>query len=254
MGVGMAIVGLFGVGKEMPYSFEEHFVVQGIMLLSALLPAPLCLRLENKTFADLGLTLRGYVPDLWRGAWIASILLVVGFLLSLAMGAVEITDFQINLSSILASWFFFLLVALFEEIVVRGYVLGRLLNAGMNRFLALFLSSALFSALHLANPHVALLPLLNLWLAGVLLGGSYIYTRNLWLPISLHLFWNWIQGPLLGYSVSGQEIVVPTLTLRLSDNTLINGGEFGFEGSVLCTVLLAMAGILIVLRYSRHTQ
>lgn len=130
--------------------------------------------------------------------------------------------------------------------MVRGYLLGRMLRTRINKFLALFISSLIFACMHLLNPHVTWLSMLNLVLAGMLLGVSYLYTRNLWFPISLHLFWNWIQGPVLGYEVSGNQFGGSLLKLQLSNQTMINGGAFGFEGSIVCTVLeLILIGTLI---------
>jgi membrane protease YdiL (CAAX protease family) len=88
--------------------------------------------------------------------------------------------------------------------------------------------------------------MLNLMLAGMLLGASFIYTRNLWFPISLHLFWNWFQGPVLGYQVSGTSTYPSVLTLRFAENDVLNGGAFGFEGSLICTVLMIVFTFLII--------
>ncbi len=79
--------------------------------------------------------------------------------------------------------------------------------------------------------------MLNLLLAGMLLGASYLYTKNLCFPISLHLFWNWIQGPILGYDVSGSHSESSMLTLHLPENNVLNGGAFGFEGSLIAQYL-----------------
>nr|MDE6348537.1 CPBP family intramembrane metalloprotease [Bacteroides sp.] len=90
-------------------------------------------------------------------------------------------------------------------------------------------------------------PFLNIVLAGCFLGASYVYTRNLCFPITLHWFWNWIQGPLLGYNVSGNEFGQESLlVVRFPVDSLINGGSFGFEGSVLCSVLLIIGTVLII--------
>lgn len=79
-----------------------------------------------------------------------------------------------------------------------------------------------------------------------MLGASYIYTRNLWFPIGLHWFWNWLQGPLLGYGVSGIKIEEPVLTLRFFGPDMMSGSSFGFEGTLLCTVLMIIAtGVII---------
>lgn len=131
---------------------------------------------------------------------------------------------------------------------MRGYILGHLLYTRMNKFLALLLSAALFAVLHIFNPGIDFLPLLNLLLAGVLLGASYLYTRNLCFPISLHLFWNWIQGPVLGYQVSGNNFMSSMLSLHLPEENVLNGGAFGFEGSLICTVLMIVFTLLIIWR------
>ena len=62
----------------------------------------------------------------------------------------------------------------------------------------------------------------------------------------LHWFWNWLQGPVLGYEVSGMDSGETLLTLRLTGSDLLTGGSFGFEGSLLCTVLLVVGTLAIV--------
>ena len=179
-------------------------------------------------------------------AMVAMLLYLIGFGLSLAIGEVEVTGFQFDPLNLLGTFVFCLLVALTEEIMMRGYILGRLLHTRMNKFLALFVSALLFALLHIFNPNVAFLPMLNLVIAGMLIGASYLYTRNLCFPISLHLFWNWIQGPILGYQVSGNDLGTSLLTLHLPEENVLNGGAFGFEGSLICTVLMIIFTILIV--------
>ena len=151
------------------------------------------------------------------------------------------------------SWVLMLMVAVSEEVAFRGFVLGRLLSAGVNRFVALFLSSALFSLMHFLNPDFSLMAFLNILLAGVLMGSTYIYTRNLWFPIALHLFWNWFQGPILGLEVSGEQYGNTLLNLNLPEENLINGGAFGFEGSILCTALISIAIVLTLKSASKQS-
>ena len=95
---------------------------------------------------------------------------------------------HLHWSDLLLSGLFFAMVAIVEETMMRGYVLGRLLRTRLNKFISFLISSLLFALLHLMNPNVAFLPMLNLVLGGLLLGASYLYTRNLWFPISLHFF------------------------------------------------------------------
>lgn len=223
-----------------------------LMLVSYLSAAVLVLRWRRLPLSLLGVSLKGRWKDLLAGFGVALLLYVVGFGLSLLTGTVEVAGVQLVPSALLGTLLLFLLVAVTEEVMLRGFVLGRMLAGGMNRFVALFLSSALFSAMHLFNPNFAFLPFVNILLAGCLLGASFLYTRNLCFPIVLHWFWNWLQGPVLGYEVSGTDCGQTLLTLRLKGSDLLTGGSFGFEGSLLCTVLLVVGTLAIVGYYERR--
>ena len=240
------------LGMEMQEgSLPSLFLERLLMLVGYLSAAVLVLRWRNLPLSLLGMSLKGRGKDLLAGLGVAVLLYAVGFGTSLLMGTVEIASVQWVPRDLLGTLLFFLLVAVTEEVMLRGFVLGRMLSAGMNRFVALFLSSALFSAMHLFNPNFALLPFVNILLAGCLLGASFLYTRNLCFPVVLHWFWNWLQGPVLGYEVSGMDSGETLLTLRLTGSDLLTGGSFGFEGS-LCTVLLVVGTLAIVAYYERR--
>ena len=241
------------LGMEMQEgSLPSFFLERLLMLIGYLSAAVLVLRWRNLPLSLLGISLKGRGKDLLAGLGVAVLLYAVGFGTSLLMGTVEIASVQWVPRDLLGTLLFFLLVAVTEEVMLRGFVLGRMLSAGMNRFVALFLSSALFSAMHLFNPNFALLPFVNILLAGCLLGASFLYTRNLCFPVVLHWFWNWLQGPVLGYEVSGMDSGETLLTLRLTGSDLLTGGSFGFEGSLLCTVLLVVGTLAIVAYYERR--
>lgn len=240
------------LGMEMQEgSLPSFFLERLLMLVGYLSAAILVLRWRKLPLSLLGMSLRGRGKDLLAGLGVAVLLYAVGFGTSLLMGTVEIASVEWVPRDLLGTLLFFLLVAVTEEVMLRGFVLGRMLSAGMNCFVALFLSSVLFSAMHLFNPNFALLPFVNILLAGCLLGASFLYTRNLCFPVVLHWFWNWLQGPVLGYEVSGMDSGETLLTLRLTGSDLLTGGSFGFEGSLLCTVLLVGGTLAIVAYYER---
>ncbi len=97
--------------------------------------------------------------------------------------------------------------------------------------------------------------MINLFLAGLILGAAYIYARNLWFSISLHLFWNFIQGPILGFNVSGMNMDT-LIVFNSKGSDLITGGDFGFEGSIICTILelISLIGILYYFRRKNTSQ
>ena len=144
----------------------------------------------------------------------------------------------------------FLLVALREELLFRGYAFQRLLEEA-ETWPALGLMSLYFAYAHWGNPGMTGLirygASLNIALAGVLLGLCYLKTRSLAMPIGLHLGWNWTQGSLLGFGVSGSQpgsLLAPVF----HDRPLwLTGGSFGLEASLPCAILcsLAIAGLLL---------
>lgn len=226
-----------------------------LMLVSGLIAACMVLGFRKLPFSGLGLSLKGWGRSLLRGALFVVLLYVVGFGLSLLLGAVEVVGFLFSPISLLVSLLLYFFVAVTEEVIGRGFILGRMLDGGINKFVALFISAVLFSLMHLFNPNFAFVPFLNIMLAGCFLGASYIYTRNLCFPIALHWFWNWIQGSVLGYKVSGNEFSNENLLiLHFPEENLINGGTFGFEGSILCSLLLVLGTVIILRHYYKGLE
>lgn len=89
-------------------------------------------------------------------------------------------------------------VALFEEIVYRGYLLTRM-EVVVGRSAAILGSSLLFALLHFGwwlplgslPLHLILIFTFNLFLGGVVLSYSYYWSGNrLWVPIGFHYAWN----------------------------------------------------------------
>lgn len=91
---------------------------------------------------------------------------------------------------------------------------------------------------------------LNTFEAGILFRVAYVVSRNLWLPIAIHFAWNFMLGPVLGLSVSGQNpFPVTWQLLKMEGPSLLTGGNFGLEGSIIVTVTTAMIiGSLILSR------
>ncbi len=130
-----------------------------------------------------------------------------------------------------------LVIALNEEILVRGYILNNLMSS-MKGELALLLSAIVFTGLHAFNPGMTPIGVLNLFLAGLLLGVTYLKDRQLAFPIGLHLSWNYTQGPLFGFDVSGLSINQGALLRSWTDGpSYLTGGGFGLEGSLLLSIL-----------------
>jgi membrane protease YdiL (CAAX protease family) len=205
--------------------------------------------IDRRSFVSLGLTLRGYGSHLVQGmAWGVG-LIVFGFVVLQATGALVIDPEHETIGPLmfLAYLGILIVVAVNEELVIRGYVLDNLM-ASMNRWVALFVSALIFTAFHIFNANISLLPLVNLVLAGMVLGVYYIHRRNLWFSIGMHLTWNLFQGPVFGFEVSGLQ-TPSVIGQTVSGSDLLTGGDFGLEGSILTTVFLVVATIVIHLQF-----
>jgi hypothetical protein len=133
-----------------------------------------------------------------------------------------------------------------EELLFRG-ILFRWLEEFGGSWFALALTSMLFGFGHFYNPGATVLSSVFIALeAGILLGGAYMLTRNLWMAIGLHAAWNFTQGWIFDVPVSGtnQNGMVEA---QLSGPELLSGGTFGLEASVFGMVLATGAGIVLVI-------
>jgi CAAX protease family protein len=138
-----------------------------------------------------------------------------------------------------------LMPAFTEELLFRG-ILFRWIEAFGGSWAALVFTSALFGLVHIMNPNATWFSSLAIALeAGVLLGGAYMLTRSLWLPMGLHAAWNFTQGFIFDVPVSGVD-EHGLVTAKLSGPALLSGGQFGLEASVIAMVVATGAGLWLV--------
>ena len=135
---------------------------------------------------------------------------------------------------------------------MRGYILKNLCES-FNKYIALIFSSMVFMLMHIGNPNISVLSVINLFLAGIFLGIYCIHKNNLWFPIGAHFTWNYFQGPIFGFEVSGNK-VKSLFNQNLIGSDIITGGEFGFEGSILLTFLMIIGIIYLDIRYSAFAK
>jgi membrane protease YdiL (CAAX protease family) len=135
--------------------------------------------------------------------------------------------------------------AVSEELVFRG-ILFRWLEEWGGSWVALLLTSALFGAAHLMNPHASPIAAVGIALeAGVMLGAAYMLTRSLWLPMGLHAAWNFAQGEIYDIPVSGTD-VHGLIDARLSGPPLLTGNGFGLEASLIAIVVATLFGLWLL--------
>lgn len=140
-----------------------------------------------------------------------------------------------------------------EEVFFRG-ILFRWIEEWAGSWAALIVTAALFGVAHIMNPNATWFSSFAIAVeAGVLLGGAYMLTRSLWMPIGLHAAWNFFQGAIYDVPVSGvdQQGLVDA---RLSGPELLSGGTFGLEASVIALAIATAAGVGLVLLAIKHGE
>lgn len=141
----------------------------------------------------------------------------------------------------------FIMVAVTEEVICRGYLLNNLLEK-MPSYSAILISSLLFSLMHLGNPHFGLIGFFNIFLSGVLMAILYLRSHNLGAPIGFHFSWNLVQA-LFGFAVSGRSDMGVVSINFLSKSDYLTGGKFGVEGSILLIPIVLVSIFLLSKRY-----
>jgi len=207
----------------------------------------ICVRLERRGFRDLGLHLGGrWWVELVAGTLGGILLILLTALLVLGLDgfhwerAVAVGPRQVLMAALM-----FLGVAINEEIMARGYPFQRLVE-GAGPWVGQLVFAALFALMHWGNPGMhgttKVWATVNIALAAILLGFCYLRTRSLALPIGVHLGWNWAQGSLLGFGVSGTTDIKGYWTPVFHGKPeWLTGGAFGLEASALCTLVCGLA-------------
>lgn len=231
----------------------SDLVFRLILLLTSLGAGFICVRLlESLPWRSLGLTLHArWLRDLLVGSVIGIVSLAIATAIAFVAGGLRFSLSSAGIKAVALTLIFsallFIVAALAEEALFRGYPLQTLTRARLI-WLGILLTSVPFAAIHLKNPNGGgILAFVNTALAGVWLAAAYLKTRSLWFPLGVHWAWNWALGSLFGLPVSGITKVAPYPILVGSDlgPGWLTGAAYGIEGGVACTIALVISTIFI---------
>lgn len=182
--------------------------------------------------------------ELIVGLLLGGICITIVFWGMIISKSIVIKSWRPNISvNILIYFILFSAVGISEEIFGRGYVMS-CLRQTRDTSTILFLSSAIFTILHIDNYGINLLAVINISLAGLLFAYMYLKSANIWMGIGFHIMWNYFQGAIYGFPVSGLNIR-GIFTVLYTKNNLINGGTFGPEGGILVTIVLLISMLTV---------
>ncbi len=252
----------FGPGFLVAWAGSRALVtVLGLWLVGGLV--------DRRGLRGFGLTLdRAFLSDLGFGLALGATLMGLVFVGEWSAGFLIVTD---TLSSAIpgvtfaqAIWapaFVFLCVGIYEELLFRGYLLLNLAEGlGFDRLggrrggmvLACLLASAAFAAGHAGNPNASWISAVNIGVAGVFLALGFLLTGRLALSIGLHVTWNFFQGNVFGFPVSGVTLLSTSfLKIEQRGPEVWTGGAFGPEAG-LVGLLAMLLGSGLTLAWCRR--
>ena len=216
--------------------------------------------LDHRSIVSLGLRLnRRLARDLFIGFGISALMMGFIFLLEYLLGWLEIDSVAWNTTSnpewvigVLGGFVYFIVIGFQEELIFRGYQLQNLVES-LDLRKGLLISSLFYSLAHILNPFASIQSILGIFFSGLLLGYGWLRTQQLWLPIGLHVGWNFFEGVLFGFPVSGTD------TFRLINHTVtgtafLTGGDFGPEAGLILIPALILGALLIWLFTRRDSK
>ena len=218
--------------------------------------------LDRRPISDLGLQFTAHWwRDLGFGLFLGAFLMLLIFLVELALGWITVEGILSSSRPVpfgLAIFWpltQFLLVGIYEELLFRGYHLKNLaeglsfspLGPKRGLLLAFLISSIIFGLLHAGNPNATTISTVNIFLAGLFLGLPFLLTDQLAIPIGIHITWNFFQGNVFGFPVSGTSTNSTTfIAVEQGGPVLWTGGAFGPEAGLLGVAAMIVGSLLIV--------
>ena len=215
--------------------------------------------IEKRSLSSIGFNKNNWLKKYSLGFLIGLVMMSIIVLILLLFGYITVEKNPIQpvgvsaISSVLVILFGWIIQGATEEIVTRGWLLN-VLSSKYNIGFGLLISSTLFGLMHLTNPNVNYIAVINIIFVGLFYGLYVIKTNDLWSVCGMHSAWNFAQGNIFGFEVSGLDVSVGSLIdLNLVGNNVITGGAFGPEAGIIATfILLVSIGILLFINVMNY--
>lgn len=213
--------------------------------------------LDKRSFESLGLKIDKHtLVDILAGIGITFVQMGFIYVVMLVLGWLTFEGFawqfdpiSVVISGVITFFISFIIVGWNEELLSRGYHL-QTIASGLNLFWGVIISSVVFGLLHIFNPNATWVSAAGIFFAGVYLAYAYIRTKQLWLSIGLHIGWNFFEGVVFGFPVSGLDIYALT-RIKIQGPEIWTGGAFGPEAGLIVLPSLILGASLIYI-YTRR--
>ena len=238
-------------GMSSNLSLLELFINLSSFLFIALLVFVRVKYIEKRKISTLGFSKDSWLKKYTKGFLIGFAMMATVVLILFVFGCVSVDknpSQPVGIAAlggvmiILIGW---MIQSATEEILTRGWLMN-VLAARYNKVFALIFSSTIFGIMYLFNPDVNYIAVINIILVGIFYGIYVIKTNDLWAVCGMHAAWNFAQGNIFGFEVSGINVAVSSIfDFNLVGSGTISGGAFGPEAGLIATFVL-LSSIIIV--------
>lgn len=211
-----------------------------------------CTCIEKRSITTMGVTRTHIFGEYFSGFFVGAIMFaaVIGF--NLLLGGASFEGVSLTAAAvpmIIVMLLGFIIQGAGEEFLFRGYLLVSMARRE-KMAAAIFWSSFIFGIMHVMNPGISVIAMINLILFGVFAAIYFLKRGNIWGVCAMHSAWNFVQGNVFGLPVSGTNAEGSVFEFSLvKEKAVISGGDFGPEGGLVTTVVLLIAiGVVLCLR------
>lgn len=243
---------------DLPY---QRIILIPLLLIFFLIAVWIAVRyVDRRRMGSIGFNIdKEWWINFSFGLFLGAFILSFVFLFEAAFGWIEVTEvFYVNgyenfTVSLIAGFLLYISVGIREETASRGYLIKNFSEGFRNSrikpvtilLLVTIITSVLFGLGHANNPNATLVSTWNLMVIGILLAYAYIATGSLAMPIGIHITWNFFQGCVFGFPVSGHPTTASFLKIAQYGDDFWTGGSFGPEGGMVIYIA-SFIGFLMI--------
>ncbi len=202
-------------------------------------------KLEKRSLRSVGITKNKAFPLLLIGLGIGFIMFLIVVIIGSLLGQYKYNGFDLSSVVLIIPFFFAFLVQSFaEEFEGRGWAMT-FISKRHSIITAIIVSNIMFALFHLMNPGINLLSIINIFLVGGFFSILFLKYDSIWVCGGAHTAWNFSQGVIFGFNVSGTT-TPSVLKFTQTSQNFIGGGIFGPESSLIATIVIILASIIVL--------
>ena len=239
--------------ENLPNWYYAVFIMSSaLMILAAVI---YCKSFEKRKAYTMGFCKSGFFTEYLMGIGIGLVMIILPILACIATGSVTIT-FNASFDPLMIALFFaaFLLQGMGEEALFRGYLMTSL-SRRTGLWPSIIISALMFALLHTGNAAFSFIAFVNIFLFGIFAGVFMMKRGSIWAVGAIHTVWNFVQGNVFGFNVSGIRKLDSFFTVTGENfGAILTGGEFGPEGGLGVTVALLIALLCALIMPTKKSE